>query len=286
MRVLVTPDEIRTAASGGKAKQLAALSEIACVPRFVALIGEDDEDVSLPTVSTVLQHFEHGVREELFAVRSSANVEDSSELSFAGLFTSILGVDRADLPGAIDTVVRSVHADRVRVYCQSRGCNVEDIHMSVIVQVMVPADRSGVCFSRANEHPNYSRVEAVLGLAEPLVSGMVSPDSYRVDRTTREVIVDQLGYQKRGLYLSENGVLQRQIPAFDRHATKLLDREAVEVSLLALAIERSQRYAAVDIEWAYVDERLYLLQARPFTGFDRLEHLVTPYDAHRTDNAT
>jgi len=115
---------------------------------------------------------------------------------------------------------------------------------------------------------------------------MVSPDSYRVDRTTREVIVDQLGYQKRGLYLSENGVLQRQIPAFDRHATKLLDREAVEVSLLALAIERSQRYAAVDIEWAYVDERLYLLQARPFTGFDRLEHLVTPYDAHRTDNAT
>jgi len=115
---------------------------------------------------------------------------------------------------------------------------------------------------------------------------MVSPDSYRVDRTTREVIVDQLGYQKRGLYLSENGVLQRQIPAFDRHATKLLDREAVEVSLLALAIERSQRYAAVDIEWAYVDERLYLLQARPFTGFDRLPHLVTPYDAHRTDNAT
>ena len=79
-------------------------------------------------------------------------------------------------------------------------------------------------------------VEAVRGLGEKLVGGLVTPDTY-IESGER--------------YLS------RDVPI-------LSDDELAEVILLTKRVAEFLGYA-VDIEWAYEQDELYLLQARPIT---------------------
>lgn len=119
-----------------------------------------------------------------FAVRSSALAEDSTQASFAGEFETVLEV-RGDeaLRDAIQTVRRSRHSERVRAYSQVQKLDTEH-EMAVVVQVMIPADISGVLFttdpvtgSRDNMVGNY-----IHGLGERLVSGEAKPFSFTISR--------------------------------------------------------------------------------------------------------
>ena len=53
------------------------------------------------------------------------------------------------------------------------------------------------------------------------------------------------------------------MPPTARQARKLSDAEAVAVSDLAFEVENRTDWAAADIEWAFEDETLWALQARP-----------------------
>ncbi len=112
----------------------------------------------------------------LYAVRSSALIEDSARQSFAGMFESKLSVEREGLPRAVAGVWISGLAGRVRGYMSSDGWP----EMAVLIQPMVRARCSGVCFTR---HPaprdarenSHMLVELVSGTAERLVGGEITP---------------------------------------------------------------------------------------------------------------
>ena len=147
---------------GGKAEGLMRLQELGLpVPPFVAIPvgGELDE-------SAVAQ------LGEPLAVRSSALGEDAADRSAAGQYETVLGVTRAGLRDAIARVRAST--ERARAY----GGGDE---LGVVVQRQVRATRAGVAFSRDPvTGDDVVTIECALGGGEAIVSGLVTPDRYRV----------------------------------------------------------------------------------------------------------
>src|SRR5262249_52129398 len=121
----------------------------------------------------------------LVAGRSSATAEDSAAASFAGQQETGLGVARHAAP--LDAGARcwaSLGSDRAGAYRRRQGVDEAGLAMAVVVQRLVPAEVSGVLFTRDPLDPDGRRmlVEASWGLGESVVSGRVTPDRFHLDR--------------------------------------------------------------------------------------------------------
>ncbi|MCP3974714.1 MAG: hypothetical protein GY720_09500 [bacterium] len=179
------------------------------------------------------------LRQGPVAVRSSATAEDLAGASFAGQHLTVTNVaDVNQLELAIRRCWASLWMPAARAYRQRQGVTDKDVAMAVVVQRMVEPVWSGVTFTRDPQGRNHlMRIEAVEGLGEDLVSGRVTPADYLVRRDTLEVVQAQ-----------------------DQERLGFLE----DLARLCLRIERSG-HSAQDIEWAYVDSGLTVLQSRPIT---------------------
>nr|MBA2253462.1 hypothetical protein [Nitrospirales bacterium] len=121
-------------------------------------------------LDTIGQAFGHA-REVLWAVRSSATHEDGAERTFAGLYRTILGVPRAAMPDAVKECWGSLWTSAVWDYYERGEPHLNAPAMSVIVQPLLSPGAAGVAYSHhpVTGAPNEVVINAVLGLAEPLV---------------------------------------------------------------------------------------------------------------------
>lgn len=173
---------------------------------------------------------------KLFAVRSSALAEDGSERSFAGQFTTVLNVPFSGLTEAVITVWKSGNNERANAYQQAAGVSA-DTQMAVIIQEMVPATVAGVCFSFNPLNGNDETViNAVPGLGDKLVDGATTAVTY--------IIKDDI------ISGQENTLLNKM----------QLSAVSACIHQLEALYNRPQ-----DIEFAFVDDRFYLLQSRRIT---------------------
>ena len=206
--------------------------------------------------------------EDIFvAVRSSACAEDGETASFAGQQESFLNVVGSD--EVLDRIVRcwaSFFSERALFYRHRKG-SLADLGMAVAVQLQVPSDKSGVMFTTdpIRRRSDQMVIEAVLGLGESVVSGLVTPDNYVVRRDGR-------------LKKAHIGNQDKMIVRRDDRGTMTLDLDEDIASAQVLDEEDLARLAAVgrqieeafgspqDIEWALEGSELYVLQSRPITA--------------------
>ena len=214
---------------------------------------------------------------DVFAVRSSSPEEDLSGLSFAGMYETYLGVTRDLLESTIAEAYSSMFDVRVMAYKAQNGMPLEGSRISVIVQRQIASDVSGVGFSLNPLNNCYDEVviDASFGLGEAIVSGIVTPDHYVVEKVTMEILEDTVSDKKIALHLkSDGGIEQHDNP--DPHARALGHPQILELTEL---IKQTEAYYGfpVDTEWAYEKGKLCLLQARPITTHVPLfEEMVTP----------
>lgn len=123
-----------------------------------------------------------------FAVRSSAIGEDGDDASSAGQNETFLGLRNID--EILDGVKKCWASLFTYQSVEYRRQHVQplDSQMSVVVQTMVHSDCAGVLFSRhpVNGDPSKILITANFGLGESVVSGLVDPDSYIVERMSNE----------------------------------------------------------------------------------------------------
>jgi pyruvate,water dikinase len=117
------------------------------------------------------------------AVRSSAVGEDSSQASFAGQHLTCLNIrSQTGMVEAVREVWQSGQSAAAQGYRQRLGIT-QPPQIAVVVQQFIPAMQSGVLFTRNPINGKDERViEASWGLGEAIVSGLVTPDYYRLDR--------------------------------------------------------------------------------------------------------
>jgi pyruvate,water dikinase len=201
------------------------------------------------------------------AVRSSATAEDLPNLSFAGqqdTFLNVIGLD--PLRQAIIACWSSLWTARAIGYRARNNVAQTDISLAVVVQKMVPSEASGVLFTANPLTGNRTQtvIDATLGLGEALVSGQVEPDHYVIDSIRQTIVSKSLG--SKALIIKgkpEGGTVAEKGDASIRTALQ-------DATILALA-KLGQQVAATyhapqDIEWAWADGELYLLQSRPITS--------------------
>lgn len=174
---------------------------------------------------------------ELVAVRSSATAEDLDGTSFAGQHVTVLDV--ADVEGVADAlrlVWASLWHPGARAYRQRMGIPEDDLAMGAIIQRMVPAEYSGVCFTADPIRPDVVRVEVVPGLGDALVSGRATPQIHQLVRPSLRPVDGT----------PEDAVIR-------------------EVARTALLLEEELGGRAQDVEWSVVGDRVWVLQSRPIT---------------------
>jgi pyruvate,water dikinase len=203
-----------------------------------------------------------------FAVRSSAMAEDLHDASFAGVYTTLLGVRGVtELEQAIDLCRASLQSEAARAYRVARGLG-DDVRMAVLVQRLVEPDVAGVLLT-ANPQRAFANeivIDAAFGLGEGVVSGRVDPDHVVLDRASGSLREQRVGEKRIALGRGPGFELIEQPVDVARRAALCLDAsELAELHALARAVG-DRLGPRMDVEWAIEHGRLHLLQARPITG--------------------
>ncbi len=200
-----------------------------------------------------------------FAVRSSAVDEDSAAASFAGQHLTVLNVHSViDVPGAVREVWWSANSDAAITYRQRVGLFARP-SVGVVVQTLLNPDVAGVMFT---EHPvsgaDERLIEASWGLGEAVVAGLVVPDHFRLDRSG-QVLERRAGRKRIAIRsLPNGGTFEQQVPPAQVNQLCLDDIQLAALGELALRCEKVYGPRR-DIEWAFQDGKLYLLQCRAVT---------------------
>jgi pyruvate,water dikinase len=199
------------------------------------------------------------------AVRSSATLEDLRHASFAGIYTTRVNVaSDAELIHAVAECLRSMKAPRTALYRQHVGLkeNGCESGMAVVVQEMVDAEVSGVIYTLNPVTFNRDEcvINSVFGLGEPLVSGRVSGDTFRVDR--------------------EGRVLEARIAERGASLTPTQLRGLVQAGIALEALFGHPQ----DIEFAIAGRQMHILQTRPISAAgDSLERKAAQYRRREID---
>lgn len=201
------------------------------------------------------------------AVRSSATAEDLPEMSFAGqqdTFLNVLGKEA--LLNAVIDCWSSLWTARAIGYRARNGVPQDSTALAVVVQRMVESQVSGVLFTAnpLSGARTETVIDATYGLGEALVSGRVEPDHYVVDIRENRIKEKRLGAKALSIHGQAGGGTAEVTG--ERRGSQALPDEQI-LALAGLGQRVAQIYGSPqDIEWAWADDTLYLLQTRPITS--------------------
>lgn len=218
------------------------------------------------------------------AVRSSATAEDLPGLAFAGQQDTYLNViGEKVLLDAVRRCWGSLWTGRAMAYRARNHIQPYEVALAVVVQEMVQAEVSGILFTA---NPVTGRrdemvIDGSFGLGEAVVSGIVEPDNYVVNSQTWSIIKRKLG--AKALAIISRG----RAEGGTEHVKRLRsEQQALPDSAIVELARTAGRVAAhfgvpQDIEWAWANEQLYILQSRPITSLYPLPDL--PQNARPED---
>ncbi len=214
--------------------------------------------------------------EGYYAVRSSALAEDLEDASFAGQLDSFLYVAKDDIVENIIECWASYWNDHAIKYRHDSSIGHLDTDLvaagiAVLVQKMVNADVSGVTFTA---DPVYGTedivIESTYGLGEAIASGIVTPDTYVLDRN-RNIKKQTIKTKKKGYFLLNGRNTLKDIDDVHRKKSSLNKEILLELANIGVELEK---YFGVpqDIEWALEfnensgdKHTIFILQSRPVT---------------------
>ena len=200
------------------------------------------------------------------AVRSSATAEDLPGAAFAGQQDTYLNIiGEAAVLDAVRRCWGSLWTDRAIAYRDRIGIEQADVKIAVVVQRMINAEIAGVMFTAdpVSGDRKTILVDASSGLGEAVVSGLVTPDHYVLD-DAGNVRDFQQGRREVVIRSAAAGGVVREAGGTE-DAQRLSDSVLAELAQLGTTVARHFGRPQ-DIEWAYADGQVWLLQARPMTA--------------------
>lgn len=202
----------------------------------------------------------------LVAVRSSATAEDSSVASWAGELESYLNTTQETLLANVKRCWASLFTPRAIVYRNEKGMRDTHVSVAVVVQKMIQSEVSGISFTvhPVTKDANQMIIEACWGLGEYIVGGIVTPDSYVIDKRDGSLIDVNVAEQEVMLKRGANGNDEVKVPSEIKDKQKIDGGQIAELAEICTSIEKHYGFPC-DIEWGMEAGRFYIVQSRPIT---------------------
>ena len=214
------------------------------------------------------------MKADFVAVRSSATAEDLPDASFAGQQETYLNVKGPDK--LLEKVVKcwsSLFTPRAIFYRNEKGFAHEKVFISVGVQKMVNSRTAGVIFTinPVTGKTDEIVIEGNYGLGETVVSGVVNPDDFVVDKNTLKIKERRIA-RKTVQYIRDpktGKTVHLDVAEEKQKEPCVSDEEIIKLAKLAQLIEAHYK-KAMDIEWAIdkdlsFPKNIFMVQARPET---------------------
>ena len=209
-----------------------------------------------------------------FAVRSSATIEDSSKFSFAGqaetfLFNNTLN----NLVTSIKSCYASLYSPQSLIYIlqmKKKGLHLSlyDMQMAVVIQEMIDSEISGVLFTAnvINNNRNQMLINSNYGLGETITNNTVNPDTFILNKKKFGIVEKIIGKKEKMSIKNPEGPHTVTIDTDPelRTTCSLEEDKLRQLHELGLKLEETFN-CPQDIEWAFENDKLYTLQARPIT---------------------
>jgi phosphohistidine swiveling domain-containing protein len=235
---------------GNKAANLQHLCRLGMRTPITYVLGWEAYDRYCQNDVTIIEAVSGELERKLdltrcYAVRSSANIEDSRDHSFAGQFKTVLNVQGRDaLLQAIWSIWATAQTSAVQEYLGKRGLDDTNLKMAVLLQEMIRPVISGVSFSR----------NPISGLRETVVEAVCGP----------------------GTALVQEGVTPARWIYRNGGFTGQAESGEIPLSLIEEVVDCTRRLARrlkkdVDMEWVYDGEQLYWVQLREITALNEIQ---------------
>nr|WP_231887783.1 PEP/pyruvate-binding domain-containing protein [Thermodesulfatator autotrophicus] len=218
-------------------------------------------------LSSALLRYKEICGDRPLVVRSSAQEEDQ-ELSFAGLFKTVINVPPTlpILEKAYKQVIASLFSSKALSYAKSFGSYFLDMPMAVGFLELLEARTSGVMFT---VNPQDIKLETLLitanwGLGISIVEGTFPLDHFIVSRNNPNRILHKKISEKNYYFITnKDEIIKNSLPEDIKKEPCLLDDEIKALAKAGLLLERYFKRPQ-DIEWV-IDTKgsLYILQSRP-----------------------
>lgn len=191
--------------------------------------------------------------------------------SFAGQQSTYLNIKGSEqLVDAVKRCWASLFEPRAIFYRVQNRFEHMKVGLAVIVQLMIQSEKAGVIFTvdPLYQDPNLMSIEAGYGLGETVVSGQITPDTYRIDKKNLKIVDKNISRQKWMLIKLKEKNERVDIKAEMQARQKLSDSEIIDLAKIAIKIE--QHYAfPQDIEYAIEKGNIYIVQSRPITTLEK-----------------
>ncbi|WP_010245188.1 PEP/pyruvate-binding domain-containing protein [Acetivibrio cellulolyticus] len=240
----ITSEQIAFAGGKGASLSKMAKADLNIPEGFIILACAFENGVLRQEASEELSVLITGLCEQkTYAVRSSGLSEDGEKASFAGGFETVLDVAKNNIPKAVEKVIASSKAERVKTYSENMGMEFQN-QIAVVIQEFVKPDFAGVLFTADPISGSSTKMVGnfVRGVGELLVSG---------DGNAEEFTFSSIKYAYCG--------------------SDLLKPYAKDLFHIARKI-RKLYGCAQDIEWAIEGGKVHILQARPITTIRRINY--------------
>lgn len=175
-----------------------------------------------------------------YAIRSSCELEDNLDNSFAGQFDTYLNVKTNDINKKVKECFNSINNKNIIDYLNKKNISIEDIKMDVIIQEMVDSEYSGILFT---SNPQGLLNESVITVGEGLGNNIVED---KIDTTTYYYNTTDNIYYYEG-------------------KKDLLNKELIEELINTSNKLKKVFGELLDIEFSIKDNIIYILQVRPIT---------------------
>ena len=220
-----------------------------CIPNELLLSLSANPEVERLIKEAYHQLLEQSSFSKSVAVRSSSTREDLENASFAGQFESILNISsEKELLKAIKTCFQAENSQRLAQYQKKHGVEDQGGHLAILVQLMVSAEFSGVLFTQdpISSTKNKMVIEMTPGLGNEITSGQIKPVQFFISP-------DSTIIEKNN---SQNGFIKE----LQKNNREFFDQ------LYSLGKKLEEHFKnPQDIEWAYKNQQIWVLQSRPIT---------------------
>jgi pyruvate,water dikinase len=249
--------------------------------------GKVPQDIEDDIIRNYKKLNERAGREVYVAVRSSATAEDLPTASFAGQQSTYLNIKGPEhVVAAVKDCWASLFEARAIYYRVQNHFDHMKVGLAAVVQMMVQSEKAGVIFTvdPLYQDPNLISIEAGFGLGETVVSGEITPDTYRIDKERMEIVDKKISKQTWMLIKLKDKNERVQIKDEMQQRQKLSDKEIVELAKIAAKIEQHYGFPQ-DLEYAVDKDNLYIVQSRPITTLKKQNTVVRPEGAPRQTDA-